>query len=129
MALIYKASCLENSAVVLMARVSDVSGTDIVQSDIESITCNVYDSTTGVLLANPTYDVADVIYDTLQTDSRWTADSTGFNFAAVIPASALSSGSQRVRVEFLIVPADGGTDTTTQFYIIYELSVVEVFSE
>jgi hypothetical protein len=79
---------------VLMSRVVDKASTILTQADTESVRVEVYlidgDTRTaidqagaaitdGSAFASPA--VSDVIFDGLQTDSRWSIDGTGYNFA------------------------------------------------
>ncbi|QNN24348.1 hypothetical protein HED60_19410 [Planctomycetales bacterium ZRK34] len=124
MADIVRGIVFENSAVITLARIRKNTGDNAQQSDISSITCNIYDiSDTSAAQSTPSVTVSSVIYDTLQTDSRWTADSTGYNFAHEIPAWALWKGDTTYRIEYLFTPASGEA-----FYAAYEVSTIQIFS-
>lgn len=93
---------------MLLARVLAPDGDPAQQADISSIAYSVYDlhpdpdsTQTGTLV------VADVIFDALQTDSRWTADATGYNFRWDAPASLFATGGHTYRVEVTLTPASG----------------------
>jgi len=54
---------------------------------------------------------ADVIFDTLQTDSKWTVDDTGFNFSHTLDICAnhaLPTAGRRYLVEYRLTP-EGAT--------------------
>lgn len=70
----------EDSTFSLMARF-EIDGANAQQADVSSISIKAWDVddlTTEVLDAS--LDKTQVVYDTLQTDSRWSEDSTGYNF-------------------------------------------------
>lgn len=90
----------------IMARVTGTDGANIVQADITSITCAVFDKT-GASVSTPSVVVATSVFDTLQTDSRWTVDSTGYNFRFDAAASVMVTADERYRWEFLFTPASG----------------------
>ena len=86
----------KNSTGQLMARVVGDANAAVAQADIASIVYSVYtldpddpddqeviDGHEDVALT-----VADVVFDSLQTDSRWTVDSTGYNFRFEIDVSS-----------------------------------------
>lgn len=51
-------------------------------------------------------EVAEVIFDDLQTGGGWPANqSTGFNFSAVIPGARFPEGGTWVRIEFTFTPS------------------------
>ena len=80
------------------------------QSEITSITCKVFDldsDTPTTAIITPAITVSDVIFNSLQTDARWTVDSTGFNFRHELLATAFPTGQHRYRVEYKITPTDG----------------------
>jgi len=70
----------EDSAFSVLLRVEH-NGAAAVQSDVQAIEYQIYshDSTTAHTEAT-SLTVSDVIFDTLQTDSRWDTDLTGYNF-------------------------------------------------
>lgn len=91
-----------------MARVYGASGTAIVQADVSSIEYSVFDKAdTSTATATGTLTAASVIFNTLQTDSRWGKDSTGYNFAWNVPASVFATGSKTYRIEVKITPTSG----------------------
>ncbi len=96
----------EDSGVTLMARIQGEDAANVQQADITSIKRNVYDGETEVGTV-ATLTVADVIFDTLQTDARWTFDSTGYNFKDPIADTIFPSGDKVYRVEYLFTPATG----------------------
>ena len=101
-------SVIEDSGCRWMARVLGADGDAIQQADVSSIAYSVYnkaDLTTAT--ATGTLVVSTVIYDTLQTDSRWTEDSTGYNFGWNVPASTFATGGVTYRIEVKITPASG----------------------
>lgn len=94
-----------------MSRVYGAAATAILQADLSSIALYVYDRTTqeqvGVTLA---LTVSAVIFDTLQTDARWTKDATGYNFRTTISgATYFPDGDTSYRVEIIGTPVSGST--------------------
>ena len=100
----------EDSDLFVMARVLAISGSVITQATISSATVKVYDTDSGnALTYSATLTVSSVVYDTLQTsDSRWTVDATGYNFAYSVPAAAFAHGGRTYQVEIRLVPTSGG---------------------
>lgn len=99
---------IEDSGVRWMARVLGQSGSAIVQADVSSIAYSVYDkSDTTTATTTGTLTVSDVIYNTLQTDSRWGKDATGYNFGWNVPASIFAAGNKTYRIEVKITPSSG----------------------
>ena len=102
---------IEDSAAQVLARVL-ADGVAVVQADISAISYSVFDHSAlgdpvvgghdGVALT-----VADVVFDTLQTDARWTKDATGYNFRHAIAGTAFPTGGHRYRIEYTFTPISG----------------------
>lgn len=108
----------KNGSVTNMARVTGADAADIVQADISSAVYSIHllddqapDSRTAVTgHAAASLTVADIIFDTLQTDDRWTEDSTGYNFRHTVDISsnqAFAVAGRRYLVEYTLTPASG----------------------
>ena len=101
----------EDSSFSVMARVHD--GPDLVQADINSIEWAVYYfDDNSVHTAASQLTVSNVIYDTLQTDSRWTEDATGYNFRHDVAHAVLTDPSRDYRLEYRFTLAGG-----SEFYM------------
>ena len=109
---------LKNGSATPMARITGADAANIVQADIDSITYSIYlltdnapDTRTDVTgHTTVSLTVADVIFDALQTDARWTEDSTGYNFRHVIDRSsneAFAIAGRNYLVEYLLTPTSG----------------------
>lgn len=99
----------------MMRRVVGNDGANIVQADITSIARNVFIGTT-LDGSNPTaIVVADSVFDTLQTDARWSQDSTGYNFRDDVGAAVFATGDTRYRLEYAFTPASGEV-----FQVVFE---------
>lgn len=104
-----------------MARINGGDNLPVTQASITSIAYEVWqigpdpeppefaEPMTPIKVKHGTLNVADVIFDALQTDSRWTVDATGYNFRvdltqADFPAlpvdGPLTSGWFRIEIEF-----------------------------
>lgn len=92
--LITTVHAVAGSTVVLLARVTTTTAVNVVQADVTSVRVDVNEVTDANLIpvdeegeevtdgsAYQTPVVADVVFNTLQTDSRWDVDSTGYNVA------------------------------------------------
>jgi hypothetical protein len=112
------ATIWEDSGCFLMARVRGNAGSNITIASITSITSNVYDeSNVNTLVAGPTTQtVSSVVFDTLQTDSRWTKDSTGYNVGVSALAAWFPTGGHLYRVELAFVPVSG-----ENFKVLYRI--------
>jgi len=91
-----------------MARITGNAATNIVQADITSISYTTHDLETGEKTVSAgTLTVATVVFDALQTDARWTKDTTGYNFRYDIPGSELPDGDRSYDFEIVFNPASG----------------------
>lgn len=121
-ATIWKGAMFEDSGVSPMARVVGNDGANIVQADITSIHRTIYNAATGVVVqASTAVTVADAVFDTLQTDARWTYDATGYNFRDDAPATQFASGSTVYRVAYKFTPASGEV-----WHVVFEPSATEL---
>ena len=117
-----RATVWEDSGATCMARVVGQAGTAVTQASLTSIAYKVFDldgATPDTATATGTLTVATAVYDTLQTsDSRWTVDTTGWNFLDTVAAASanLPTGDHRYRVEYVFTPASGQT-----FRVVFEL--------
>lgn len=112
----------EDAGATCMARVYGNAATAITQATISSITCAVYDLTTGSSVVTPSVVVATSVFDTLQTDARWTADATGYNFRYDLPATAFPTGDRRYRIEFVFTPTSGAV-----FVVLFEADAIALY--
>jgi hypothetical protein len=100
-------SVYEDSTFSLMARF-EVDGANATQADCSSITIKAWDMSdfdTTVLSASLT--VANVVFDTLQTDGRWSEDATGYNFRYDVADTICVTAGSRYRFE-AVVSTSGG---------------------
>ena len=111
-------TAFKNGSVTLLARIVGQSGGNVLPADINTVKYTVYllddqnsDSRTAVAgHTNVTLPVADVLFNTLQTDAIWTVDTTGYNFRHVLDVSAnpaFAVAGRRYLVEYQLTPAVG----------------------
>jgi len=118
-----KATIYENTGLTCMARITGEDAANITQSDISTIGLKIFadDSTTEAVDTSLT--VADVVFDALQTDSRWTVDATGYNWKFEIPSTAFPDGDVSYRCEFKFTPSSGNV-----WYVVFVVDTIEVRS-
>lgn len=98
----------EDAGHVLLARVANHDGELFVEADFGDITFKCVDLAAPlVTVLNGTLTVATVIHDTLQTDARWTVDSTGYNFEWRTLATMFPNGGKLYQVDVRFSPASG----------------------
>lgn len=114
-----KASIWEDGDVTEMIRLQ-IDGVDLVQSGVASISRKIFDlhgDTPNTAESTTAPVVADVIFDTLQTDARWSKDSSGYNFRERIVGSNFPTGGHTYRVEYVFTGS--GTPAET-FPVVFE---------
>jgi hypothetical protein len=105
---IHKFEVWEDSGFSIMARVIGNDAANVTQASMTSIAYSVFDlSQVGTASSSGTLAVATVIFDTLQTDARWTPDATGYNFRWDVPANICPTGNKDYRIEILFTPVTG----------------------
>ncbi len=111
-------TAFRDGSVTLLARVVGQSGQPIVQADIASAQYSVYvlddqDANGRTAVAGHTdvaLSVADLVFNTLQTDALWTVDSVGYNLRHVLDVSdepAFATAGRRFLVELRLSPTSG----------------------
>ena len=118
-----RATIYEDTGATCMARIVGADSTAITQSTTSAITLAVFKNSSTVATYTASLTVADVVFDALQTDGRWTKDSTGYNFRYAVIASVFDDGDATYTVEFKFTPTSG-----SQYFVIYEIDTVEVFT-
>lgn len=124
-AVVTTGTVFEDGGATFLARVVGNNAANITQATINGITYKVFDLTEipGKLITSGTLTVSDVVFDTLQTDSRWTKDSTGYNFRHNMPPSAFPEGNRQYQVEYLFDPTSG-----EDFLVVFKVSATETFT-
>ena len=108
----------KGGTVTCLARVVGEDAVAITQTTISTATYSVFllddddpDSRTVVVGHDgASLTVSAIIFNTLQTDARWTVDSTGYNFRHTIDVSsndAFTIAGRNYLVEYRLVPASG----------------------
>jgi len=117
---------IEDSQPQFMARILNSSGEAAEQSHFGAgggIAYKIYDEAAvgdGVVKEG-TLTVADVVFDTLQTDDRWTKDDQGYNFRWQAPADAFPNGNKQYRVEIAFTETGG----SPIFYVLWRVRTIE----
>ena len=84
----YHATVFQNGTATFMARIVDINGALVKQSDVDSLSYSVYlldERFPASRTAVPGHyevplNVSDVLFNQLQTNPHWTEDDKGFNF-------------------------------------------------
>lgn len=93
-----------------MDRVEKQTGVSITQSDVSSITYEIYDVEDNGVRDSGTLSKTVVIFNTLQTtgtDPDWTADIAGYNFMTKWPADTAPPESRVYRYKVKLTLSDG----------------------
>ncbi len=95
---------LQGTAPFVLARLlAPDDGDPLVQADLSAIVWSLFDLDADprtAIVDGATLTISNVIFDTLQTDSRWTADDVGYNFAHQVPSANLATGGHTFRAEY-----------------------------
>ena len=98
----------EDSTFAVMLRLQ-VDGVNATQSVLSAITWKAWDEqNTGTVHASGALTVSSVVFDTLQTDGRWTADSTGYNFRHDITQATFTDPGRYV-IEYTVTMTGGNS--------------------
>ena len=106
-----------------MARIQGADASNITQATTSAITLAVFKNANTTATYTASLTVADVVFNSLQTDSRWDKDSTGYNWRYAVIASVFDDGDATYRLEFKFTPTSG-----SQYFVIFEIDTVEVFT-
>ena len=118
-----RATIYEDTGITCMARIQGDDAVNITQATTSAITVAVFKNANTAATYTASLTVADVVFDALQTDARWSKDSTGYNFRYAVIASVFADGDATYTVEFKFTPTSG-----SQYFVIYEIDTVEVFT-
>jgi hypothetical protein len=102
-----RAIIMQGNPCTVLARVIGGDGNAITSADIATVAWTVYDVDAQQQTDTGSPDVDDCIYDTLQTDGRWTTDSIGFNLAVDIDDTAFPVGGDCYQVRITLTPVSG----------------------
>ncbi len=102
----------EGTHVTLLGRARTEDNSLLVQADVDNIVLRVFErpvDSPAAEVFSETLTVADVVFDSMQTDARWRGDSVGYNFRYTITAPQLvAQGGVATRYEVTINLTSGG---------------------
>lgn len=102
----------EGMPATILGRFSNNDADYITQASLSSIICVVYDEDGTVAdtsIGSPSVTIADSVFDTLQTGSAWTKDTTGYNFKHTVPSTCFPDGGRTYTIEYVFTESDGTT--------------------
>jgi len=121
----------EDTAATFMARIKGDDATYPVAGDFSTdednrISWKVF--LAGAEVGSGTYLSAGQIGESVfgsvfQTDARWTADTVGYNFRFLLPATVFSTGDGVYDVEFKFEPTD-----QEPFFLIYRITAIAILT-
>jgi hypothetical protein len=96
----------EDTGIFLFGRGKSPGGGYFQQADFDTILLKVWDEADpATVVATATLAISTTIFNSLQAnDSRWTKDTTGYNFRYGTLASQLPKGGRKYRFEFKFTP-------------------------
>lgn len=100
----------EGADLVVMARIKGLDALYINQVSISTVAVKVFDMKDpdrAQIGATYSPSVASTVFDTLQTDARWTKDRTGYNFRVTVAGAYFPAGDRPYRVEIVFTPVSG----------------------
>ena len=115
----------EASSFSAMFRVT-ADGQNITQADVADVQFAVLnDATKEVIQGLSSLTVADVVFDTIQKDDRWSTDAVGYNLRHDIAHTLVTDPAVTYRFEYRVTLAGSGN----QFWLSpFVLNVREMFS-
>lgn len=96
-------NALEDHPVTILARMENLNGDLITQSNVVAIEYSVFDidsKTPDTRIASGNVSVVRSVFNSLQLDDRWDIDRQGFNFAHTQAATVFSTGSRQYDLEY-----------------------------
>jgi hypothetical protein len=102
----------EGTSPTFMARWQGSTGGSLQQSQVTAIGYEAWDldqsSTANPVASSTNLGAANVVFNTLQTDNRWTKDATGYNFRHTMGSSVFAIGGHTYRVEYKLTESSTG---------------------
>ena len=99
----------ERSALFVMGRLEGLDGANLKEADITAISMLITKLPSKAVVAPPAIVVASVVFDTLQTDSRWKKDDIGYNCGHMLDGDALLTDPEsQYELAYLVEPASSG---------------------
>jgi len=117
------ATIYEDTGVTCMSRILGDDAAAITQATTSTIVLNAFKNTSTTPTYTASLTVTDVVFDSYQTDARWSKDATGYNFRYAVIASIFDAGDATYRLEFKFTPTSGSV-----YFVIFEIDTVEVFT-
>lgn len=111
---------------MFLARITGFSGALLDPANVNDIAYEVIDTVTDEVVESDDLVTATVLFDTLQTDGRWTLDSIGYNFRHLMDGDAFPVGGRRYRVEYTINVDDGTTVVVAFLHLAKQLGTEAV---
>ena len=106
----------EDSTLSIMARV-EVDGTNWTTANVTAISWKAWDiNDRDTAYKNGSLTVGNVVFNSLQTDARWTTDTTGYNFRHDISNSVFTDPG-KYRIEYT-ASLTGGTQIILGPYLL-----------
>lgn len=112
------------------ARVVNAAGVLLVSSDVASVTRKVFrrgSDPNNTPIHTKVLVVANVIFDTLQTDGYWTRDAIGYNFRDYVPGQIFTQGGEWYSIQYSIelIEPSGGSSGDSRIPLEYEFQLGE----
>jgi hypothetical protein len=114
----------EGSDALILARIRNINGNYLQQSDVALIQLTVYDrnNNLAVVYGPVSLTVSQVVFNSLQLNPvTWTVDATGYNFLYRIAGAAGFPNATDLRVDVIFTLTDA-----TSFPVQYNLTVQPV---
>lgn len=119
-----RVSVYEDSSFVVLANVKGSDGDSVAQADVSTIVVSGGDlsgATPNTATYTASLTVSDVVFNAMQTDSRWSVDSVGYNFAHTVPSTFAATGGHVYWLEYKFTATD-----STVFVLPVEVSCIPV---
>ena len=114
----------EGSSPTILARVLGNDAAAILQADYGDITFEIFKNSSTTAAVTGTVTVSTSVFDSYQTDARWSVDSTGYNFRHSPAATVFADGNASYRIEYKFAPTG-----EEPFWLVFLVTTVEVRSD